>query len=102
LSNYLGIRLSNNYAISENTSLNTRLALGWQHNSYAQPETMLSLGNESGFMAAGLPLDRDMFYAQAGLDFNLTQNASVGLHYRGQLASKAQDHALKVNLAVNF
>ncbi|URQ76142.1 MAG: autotransporter domain-containing protein [Candidatus Ochrobactrum gambitense] len=102
LSNYLGIRLSNNYAISENTSVNTRLALGWQHNSYTQPETMLSFGNESGFVVAGLPLDRNLFYAQAGLDFNLTHNTSLGLHYRGQFANKAQDHAFKVNLAVNF
>jgi len=102
LSNYLGIRLSNNYAISENTSVNTRVALGWQHNSYAQPETMLSFGNNPGFMVAGLPLSRDVLYAQAGLDFNLTQRTSLGLQYRGQVAHGMQDHAIKVNLAVNF
>jgi subtilase-type serine protease len=102
LSNYLGIRLSNNYAISENTSVNTKVALGWQHNSYTQPETMLNFGNNPGFMVAGLPLSRDVLYAQAGLDFNLTQRTSLGLQYRGQVAHGMQDHAIKVNLAVNF
>lgn len=102
LSNYLGIRFSNNYALSETTSLNTKLALGWQHNSSSWPETLLSFGNEAGFMVAGLPLDKNMFYAQAGLDFNLARNMSLGAHYRGQFANKAQDHAIKVNLSVNF
>ncbi|TMV01685.1 autotransporter domain-containing protein [Brucella haematophila] len=102
LSNYLGIRFSKDYTISETSSIGTKLAVGWQHNSYAQRETMLSFGNEAGFTLAGLPLDRDMFYAQAGLDFNLTRNTSLGLNYRGQFANKAQDQAIKVKLAVNF
>jgi outer membrane autotransporter protein len=43
-----------------------------------------------------------VLYAQAGLDFNLTQRTSLGLQYRGQVAHGMQDHAIKVNLAVNF
>lgn len=102
LTNYLGVRLSNKYALSENTSVNTKLALGWQHNSADQPETMLRFSDGPGFMVEGLPLDKNMFYAHAGLDLNLAHNTSLGLHYRGQFANKAQDHAIKVNLAVNF
>ncbi|MBJ6131847.1 autotransporter domain-containing protein [Ochrobactrum sp. Q0168] len=102
LSNYLGIRLSNNYALSETNSLNTKLALGWQHNSADQPETTLRFSDGPGFMVEGLPLDKNMFYAQAGLDLNLAHNTSLGVHYRGQFANKAQDHAIRVNLAVNF
>lgn len=102
LTNYLGVRLSNKYTLSENTSVNTKLALGWQHNSADQPETILRFSDGPGFMVEGLPLDKNMFYAQAGLDLNLAHNTSLGLHYRGQFANKAQDHAIKVNLAVNF
>ncbi|WP_432286273.1 autotransporter domain-containing protein [Aminobacter sp. BA135] len=77
--------------------------LGWRHafgNTF--PSSVNAFGGSSAFSVAGAPIARDSAIAEAGLDFDISAAASVGLAYHGHLASDAQDHSFKANLAVQF
>jgi outer membrane autotransporter protein len=71
--------------------------LGWQH-AYddVTPISAFAFGGGSSFDIAGVPIARDALAVEAGLDFWLTPNATLGSFYSGQIASDAQAHAVKV------
>jgi uncharacterized protein with beta-barrel porin domain len=54
------------------------------------------------FTIAGVPIARDSAIVEAGLDFDVTAAARFGIIYSGQLADRAQDHALKGNFLWKF
>lgn len=49
-----------------------------------------------------MPIARNAALVEAGLDIAIAANATLGVSYAAQLASDAQNHAFKANLAVRF
>lgn len=54
------------------------------------------------FTVAGTPIARDAAVIEAGLDFAVSPQATLGLSYAGQLAKRASDNGFKVDLSVKF
>ncbi len=50
----------------------------------------------------GRPLAEDSLVIDAGLDFNLSQNATAGVSYSGQFGDGVQDNAVKGRLTWLF
>jgi outer membrane autotransporter protein len=48
------------------------------------------------------PITKDSAVVEAGLDLNLSTNASLGFSHSGQLARGTQDHSFKASLALSF
>ncbi|HEV7259245.1 MAG TPA: autotransporter domain-containing protein [Bosea sp. (in: a-proteobacteria)] len=98
----LGLRASTNVSLN-GMDLTLRGALGWRHAfGDVDPETTLAFAGSNAFTVAGLPIAKNAALVEAGLDFAVGKNTTVGLSYTGQLATDARDHAFKANLAVRF
>ncbi|MBK3402140.1 autotransporter domain-containing protein [Methylorubrum populi] len=59
------------------------------------PTALLAFQGGASFVSAGLPIDRDVLVASAGLDLRLSASTTLGLAYTGQVGARAQDHAVK-------
>ncbi|MBV9977973.1 MAG: autotransporter domain-containing protein, partial [Hyphomicrobiales bacterium] len=84
--------------------LTLKTMLGWRH-AYGNvvPSVLLALqGGTQTFNISGVPIDRDAFVAEAGLDYALTSMLSVGVSYSGQYGQRAIDNAVKGHLEWQF
>ena len=98
----LGLRAATTTRLS-GMDLTLRGGLGWRHAfGDVDPKTTLAFAGSNPFAIAGLPIARDAALVEAGLDLGLGPNVTLGASYTAQLASDAQDHAFKANLAVRF
>jgi subtilase-type serine protease len=98
----LGLRASSQFMLGSMTAT-VRGGIGWQHAfGDVTPETSLAIAGGSSFAVRGVPIAEDAALIEAGLDVNLTETATLGLDYQGQLASDAQEHGFNAKLAVRF
>lgn len=98
----VGLRASTAFTLA-GMEATARGMLGWRHAfGNTTPLSVHAFGGSSAFSIAGAPIARDSAIAEAGLDFDISPAASVGLSYHGQLASDAQEHGFKADLAVRF
>jgi autotransporter-associated beta strand protein len=77
-----------------------RALFGWRH-AYGDvvPTALLAFqGGTQPFSIAGVPVDRNAFVTEAGLDYATT----LGLAYSGQYGQRATDSAIKGHLNVKF
>ncbi|MGN6143207.1 MAG: autotransporter outer membrane beta-barrel domain-containing protein [Mesorhizobium sp.] len=56
----------------------------------------------NSFTIAGVPIAKDAAVLEAGLDFAISERATLGLSYSGQFGSHATDNGAKANLSVRF
>lgn len=78
--------------------------VGWRR-AYGDvvPKALLAFGaGQTGFLVAGVPINRDALVAQAGLDWAFSPAATLGVSYTGQAGERAQDHAVKGNFTYRF
>lgn len=90
--------------LGENGPVTVRGLLGWRH-AYGdvEPTTLMAFaGGASPFTVAGVPVDRDALVVEAGLDWQLSRDMTLGVAYAGQIGTRAQEHALKGNLVWRF
>lgn len=90
--------------LSAEIPLIVRGLVGWRH-AYGDVNPAALLAFRSGspvFAVSGVPIDRDVFVTEAGLDWQATSDISLGVSYQGQIGSQAQDHALKGNFTWKF
>ncbi len=67
------------------------------------PKALLAFGaGQTGFLVAGVPINRDAVVAQAGIDWVVSPAATLGVSYTGQAGERAQDHAVKGNFTYRF
>jgi len=98
----LGLRAQHDIALGTVEATISGL-LGWQHAfGDTTPQSTQAFATGSAFSIAGAPIARNAAVIEAGLDLNLTPQATFGLSYAGQFATKAQDHGFKANLTVSF
>ncbi len=84
--------------------LTVRGMLGWRH-AYGDvnPKALMGFsGGAATFGVSGVPVDRDALVAEAGIDWHVSKDVTLGVAYQGQVGCKAQDHALKSSLTVRF
>ena len=84
--------------------LTLKTMLGWRH-AYGDvvPSVLLAFqGGAQSFSVSGVPIDRDAFVAEAGIDYALTSMLSVGVSYSGQFGQRAMDNAFKGNVNLRF
>ena len=77
--------------------------LGWRPAFVdVTPLSSIAFAGGDAFTIAGTPIAENALTLSAGLNVDITANATLGISYSGQLASDAQDHALKVDFSVAF
>lgn len=59
-------------------------------------------GGGDTFLTAGVPIARNVAVVEAGLDYALSPNATIGVTYAGQFASDIADQSARINLNVQF
>jgi outer membrane autotransporter protein len=80
-----------------------RGSLGWRHAfGDTAPTTTLAFAGGSPFSIAGAPIAKSAAVVEAGLDFKLSNAATLGLSYGGQFGSGLKDHSARVHLNVAF
>jgi outer membrane autotransporter protein len=85
-------------------TLTARGTLGWRH-ALGDITPLAALAFQSGgaaFALAGSPIARDALVAEAGLDFAVAANASLGISWTGQFADQSHDNAVKGNFVWRF
>ncbi|KRE05793.1 hypothetical protein ASE63_05575 [Bosea sp. Root381] len=96
------MRAATSFALS-GMDLTLRGALAWRHAfGDVDPQTTLAFAGSAPFSTAGVPIAKNAALLEAGLDLAISRSATLGVSYTGQLATDAQDHAFKANLAVRF
>ena len=98
----LGLRLSQNYKLSDDTDIDLTLMSGWQHNSQTLPIADLNFVGGKSFKNSGLPMVRDALVVRTGVQLNLQKNMSLDLSYKGQFGNKLKDHTVKANFTISF
>jgi outer membrane autotransporter protein len=99
----VGLRASTSFAMDNGTSVTARGSLGWRNASGdVTPTTSLAFAGGLPFAVAGAPIAKSAAVVEAGLDFKLTNAATLGLSYGGQFGSGLKDHSARVNLNVAF
>jgi outer membrane autotransporter protein len=86
------------------SALTMRGTLGWRH-ALGDVTPVAALAFQPGgaaFALAGSPIARDALVAEAGLDFVVAANMSLGISWTGQFADKAYDNTAKANFNWRF
>lgn len=77
--------------------------LGWRHAfGDTVPLATHAFAGGDAFTVAGAPIAEDAAIIEAGLDLDVTDNATLSLSYAGQIASDAQEHGFNARLAISF
>ncbi len=98
----LGLRTSTEFVLGSVTAT-ARTDLGWRH-AYGDitPVSAASFIGSDAFTVYGLPIAEDAALIEAGLDFQLTKDATLGISYNGQFASGAKQNGFNAKLSVSF
>jgi len=98
----LGLRASTEFIVGSITAT-ARTDIGWRH-AYGDitPVSTASFSGSDAFTVYGLPIAEDSALIEAGLNFKLTEDATLGLSYNGQFASGAKQNGLNAKLSVGF
>ncbi|NWL77393.1 autotransporter outer membrane beta-barrel domain-containing protein [Pseudomonas taiwanensis] len=89
-----GLRGTTRIELASGRRLTARISSGWRH-AYSDSR----LEDESG---AAVALTRDTFRLDAGLDYQLTEQAYAGLFYNGTYAEDARDNGLTARVSLRF
>ena len=98
----LGIRASTEFQLGSIATI-ARADLGWRH-AYGDviPASRASFAGSSSFGVSGVPIGRDTAIVEAGFDFKLSKNATLGVSYQGQFGSGIRQNGVKALLSVKF
>jgi len=98
----LGLRAEQRLALGS-MDVALRGMIGWRHASGdTTPESFHRFSGGDVFTIAGVPIADDTAVIEAGLNLDLAPNATFSVSYVGQIASDAQDHGVKADLAIDF
>lgn len=99
----LGLRASTSFDLGGST-LTAKGMLGWRHafDDVTPLSTMRFAGDGNAFSIGGVPITRDTAVIEAGLDYAITPNATLGVTYGGQFGSGMSDQSVEANFNVKF
>ncbi|MBJ6135378.1 autotransporter domain-containing protein [Ochrobactrum sp. Q0168] len=98
----IGLRASRHFLLG-NISANAYGSIGWRH-AYGDIETSStnSFIGSSAFTVYGAPIAKDAALIEAGLNFDLSRSATLGVNYTGQIGSHAYQQGVNAVLRVRF
>ncbi|MET0544350.1 MAG: autotransporter domain-containing protein [Variovorax sp.] len=98
----LGLRASTVVEMG-GSSATLRGLVGWRHafGDVAQTTTMAFVGG-TAFGVAGVPIAKDAAVLEAGLDFAVRKDMTLGVSYIGQFGDGVKDNGLKATLLYKF
>jgi subtilase-type serine protease len=77
--------------------------LGWRHAfGDTESEVTQSFAGGQAFTVSGVPIAEDAAVVKAGLELGLSERATLGLSYSGQLAGDRRDHGLGASFEMQF
>ena len=77
--------------------------LGWRHAfGDTESEVTQSFAGGQAFTVSGVPIAEDAAVVEAGLDLGLSERATLGVSYGGQLATDRRDHGLGARFEMRF
>lgn len=99
----LGVRASTTFNLGE-AAVTAKGMLGWRHASggLTPDEVMRFASGSDAFAIGGIPIARNAAVVEAGLDFNLSPNAALGVSYGGQFGSGVTDQTFRANFNMKF
>ncbi|MDH7795536.1 MULTISPECIES: autotransporter domain-containing protein [unclassified Beijerinckia] len=98
----LGLRASQQITFGS-VSVTARGTIGWRHAfGDVTPISAAAFAGGTPFTVAGLPIAKNAALIEAGLDFNLTPQATLGLSYGGQFGSRFTDQSVRGNFIWKF
>lgn len=98
----LGVHLSSAFDIGGRKA-KAHGTLSWRHAfGDTTPLSSHAFAGSGAFSVAGVPIAEDAAIIEAGLDFDITPAATLGIAYQGQIASDARQHGFKADLTVRF
>jgi len=99
----LGFRASTSFELG-NIVTTARADLGWRHGfGDVIPSSTASFATGSDmFTTVGNSIGKDTALVEAGLDFAVSQNATLGVAYQGKFGSKLTQNGANATLSVKF
>ncbi|MDT2021701.1 autotransporter domain-containing protein [Methylocella sp. CPCC 101449] len=98
----LGLRASQQFSLGS-INLTARGTIGWRHAfGDVTPISVAAFAGGTPFSVAGVPIAQNAAVVEAGLDLNLTPQATLGISYGGQFGSRLYDQSLKGNFMWKF
>ena len=98
----LGLRVSTTFDLG-GASLTAKGMLGWRHVfGDATPISTMRLAASDAFTVAGVPIARNAAVIEAGIDYGIMPNATLGVSYGGQFGSGALDQSFRANFNAKF
>lgn len=80
-----------------------RGGLGWRHAfGDITPSTNQRFASGDAFTVTGVAIAKNVALIEAGIDFNITSNALVGVSYTGLTGSGARENSANTRLTINF
>ena len=98
----LGIRASTDFTLG-GIDATVRASAGWRHAfGDTTPAAIFAFAGGGTFTTLGVPIAQDAAVVDAGFDFRLGPNASLGISYGGQFGAGALDQSVRGNLSIKF
>lgn len=98
----LGLRAATDFSLG-GVNATARGMVGWRHAfGDVTPLSSLAFAGSDAFTVAGTPIAEDALVLEAGFDVGLSDKASLGVSYSGQIASKASDHGFRADFTMKF
>jgi subtilase-type serine protease len=99
----LGLRARTQWDLARRGELSLEGGLGWRHAfGRVAPTTRMQFGNAQAFTVEGAPITRDALLLNAGLAWNFSSRASVGVSYASQLGNGVTDQSVQARAAWRF
>jgi outer membrane autotransporter protein len=99
----LGLRAAGTMTMA-GTDVTPHVSAAWQH-AFGDVTTDMALAfntGGAGFIISGVPIARDSALLEAGLNFEVAEDATLGVSYQGQLSSDVRDHGVNGRLDWRF
>lgn len=98
----LGLRASTDFMLGS-VAASANGTVGWKHAfGDTTPFTKVGFAGSSLFTVAGVPIAKNTFVLQTGLDMKVTDNATIGISYNGEFGSGSSTNGVDARLGIRF
>ncbi|MGY3533104.1 MULTISPECIES: autotransporter family protein [Bradyrhizobium] len=99
----LGVYATTRFQVGQ-TATTARADIGWRHaiGDLIPLSTASFAAGSSPFAASGLSIGKDVALVESGLDFQLSNNSTLGIAYQGQFGSGITQNGLNATFNVKF
>lgn len=100
----LGVRASLAVMLPDGSVLRPFASVAWQHafGDVDPTQAMAFVGTSTAFHVGGTPIARNAALVGLGASYQVTERATLGLTYNGQIAPSAQSHGVKGSFSLAF